>query len=323
MLLHPRHAAWVAATLVAAIVAPALAADTRSGTDKVRLRLNLEEGRTYRLKTVIDQEVQQEIQGRKVDVDQTMGMDYSFTVEEVKDDGTMTAKVTYRAVTMKQDGPMGKTDYDSDNPPDKVPAAAKGAAALVGETVVIDFSPDGRVTRVVGMDALFEKVMKETELPEGPTKEMLKEQLKKQFGDKAMRESMEQLTAIYPDKPVAVGDSWVRKAKVSKGFPMGIESTYTLKGLKDGVAQVGLKSKITTDPEGEPMKMGPMSMKFDFDGEQEGDIELETRSGWTLRAELNQDFSGKMNMEGLPGTTDAMSWPIRVKGKITVEPVEK
>lgn len=300
------------------LAASALAVDTRTRGEKVRLRLRLEKGNSYGIKMTIQQKVVQKIQGNQVDVDQTLGMEYTFDVKEVKDDGTMTAEVTYHAVQMKMDGPTGKVDYDSAEPPDEVPKLARGMAALVGQSFTLDMTAEGRVTRVEGIDALLAHMIEKLKLPAGAMKTMMEDQLKKQFGDKAMRETMEQLMAMYPDKPVGIGDSWTRKVKVTKGFPLEMENTYVLKDRKGGVAILDTKSTLKSDPKAEPMKMGPLSISYALSGKQEGQVEMDEATGWTLGAKLTQEFSGTMTMEGAPGMTGPMSWPVSAKSTITL-----
>ena len=296
----------------------ALAAEANAGGEKVRLRLRLEKGKSYGIKMTVQQKIAQTIQGNKVDVDQTMGMEYTFDVLEVKDDGTMTVKVTYHAVQMKMDGPMGKVDYDSANPPDEVPKLAQGLAALVGQSFTLDFTPEGRVTRVEGLDAVLARMIEKLELPAGAMKKMMEDQLKKQFGDKAMRETMEQLMAMYPEGPVGIGDSWTKKVKLTKAFPLEMENTYVLKERKGGVAILDTRSTLKSDPKAEPMKMGPLSLSYDLTGKQEGQVEMDEATGWTLGAKMTQEFSGKMKMEGAPGMTEPLSWPITAKSTITL-----
>lgn len=298
----------------------ARALDAGARGEKVRLRLHLEKGKPYGLKMTIVQKIVQTIQGNKVDVDQTTGMEYAFDVQDVAKDGTMAVKVTYHAVQMKINGPTDKVDYDSANPPDEVPAAARAMAALVGQSFTLDITPEGRVTKVQGLDAMLAHMIEKLGLPDGPTKTMMEDQLKKQFGDQAMRQTMEQLMAVYPDKPVAVGDAWTKKVKLTKGFPLQIDTTYAMKGRKAGVATLDTKSTLKSDPKAEPLKMGPLSISYDLSGTQKGQIEMDEASGWTRGAKLTQEFSGKMKMEGAPGMTEPMSWPITAKSTITLAP---
>jgi hypothetical protein len=306
------------ALAVGLLGAVAQAAEGKAGGEKVRLRLHLEKGKSYALKTIVQQKIVQTIQGNKVEVDQTTGIEYTFDVRDVKDDGTMAVKVTYRAVQMKMSGPVSKVDYDSAKATGEVPKLARGLAALVGQSFTLDLTPEGRVTQVGGLDVMLAGMIEKLALPEGATKTMIEDQFKKHFGDKAMRETMERLMAVYPARPVGIGDSWTKNTKLTKRFPLEIETTYVLKGRKEGVATVDTRSTLKSDPKAEPMKMGPLSISYHLTGKQEGQMEMDEATGWTVGGKLTQQFSGTMKMAGAPGMSEPMSWPMTATSTITL-----
>ncbi len=329
----------VATSAVAALAAeapPAAAPAAEAPDGKVRLRLALTKGDSYRIKFTAEQEITQTPQGKTVEVKQTLGIEYDFQIEDTQADGTMAAKVSYRAVQMKMDGPMGKVDYDSASPPGEIPAMAKGFSALVGQSFTIEITPAGKVTKVDGVDELLDGMVAKLDLP-AATRPLVEKQLKNQFGDEAIRGALEQLMAIYPAQPVAPGDSWTRKAHVRTGFPIEMETSYTLKERKDGVAILQVDSKLKSiptddpdtdakpesdfdaEPRAKPMKIGPLTIRYELSGTQQGQTELDEATGWTLRGNLTQKFSGTMTMEGAPGTTEPVSWPIEVTSKVTIE----
>ncbi len=308
----------VVALLIAAGAICAAAGDARA-EDKVSLRLNLAEGKTYNLKMTAQQKISQTIQGRKVDMDQTLGMGYSFAVTDVDANGAISAKVTYDSVLFRQKGPTGTVEYDSAHPTATVNPMAKAFAAQLGQSFSLTLTPEGRITKVEGVDKLFDHVLQSMDIPAGPQRDALENSLKQQFGDQAMQDSMEQLTAIYPDEPVDIGDSWNRKVTMSKGFPMQLENTWTLKSRKDGQATIDVKSKISSNANAGPIKMGPVSLKYDFSGQQQGQFVLDEATGWTVSAKTTQKLTGKVNVTGAPGMPAGMSWPITIESTITLE----
>jgi hypothetical protein len=294
----------------------ALFATVLSAADKVQLALRLKEGQTYKTNFVSDQTIKQTIQGQQLDMKQTMGFIYSFAVQKVDSQGTADCRVVYESVLFKQEGPTGPTEYDSANPPETVPAQAKPFAALVGQGFTMRVGSTGKVTEVKGADAIMDKVLQAVEIPEGAMRDTMREQLKGQFGDDAARAQMEQVLAIYPDKPVGVGDSWTRKIAIATGYPLLMENTYTYRGSKAGVAQVDVSSKLSRNPEGKPMKLGPMTIDFDVTGTQKGQMSIIEATGWVEQCTLEQKFGGTVKMEGAPGATAALSWPIEAESTV-------
>jgi len=287
--------------------------------EKVSLRLKLAEGKTYNLKMTAQQKISQTIGGRKVDMDQTLGMGYSFAVTDVDAEGTISAKVTYDSVLFRQKGPTGTVEYDSAHPTETVNPMAKAFAAQLGQSFTLALTPEGRITKVEGVDKLFAHVLRSMDIPAGPQRDALEKSPKQQFGDQAMQDSMEQLTAIYPDGPVDVGDSWERKVTMAKGFPMQLENTWQLKSRKDGRATIDVKSKISSNANADPISMGPVSLKYDFTGDQKGELVLDEATGWTVSAKTTQKLTGKVNVKGAPGMPAGMSWPITIESTITLE----
>jgi len=125
--------------------------------------------------------------------------------------------------------------------------------------------------------------------------------------------------AVGPDGPVGLEDSWSEKIVISKGFGMIEENTWTLKARRDGKALVSVTSKVSPNPQAAAIAVGTMKIGYDLSGKQEGTIEIDEATGWTLRQELTQELSGKVRLEGGPSGLKESSWPISIRSKILVE----
>ena len=97
--------------------------------DKIELKFRLEEGQEYKMLMTMEQEIVQWFQGNEMEMLQTMGVGQTLTVTDVDDEGTMTIEASLGPMYMKMEGPQGTFEYDSEDPPDEVPMAAKGLAA--------------------------------------------------------------------------------------------------------------------------------------------------------------------------------------------------
>lgn len=286
--------------------------------EKIELCLHFTEGDSFKHRITTQQVIDQEPQGQKQVVKQTIGMGFTYDVIKVSGEGTAEVKVTYASVLMKQESGGISIEYDSANPPDVIPPMAQGIAALVGLDFTMHIAPNGRISKIDGADELLTKIVDKIGVQD-TMKEDVKSQMAEQFGDQALTEMMEQMLAIYPDKPVDIGDSWSKESSVAKGFPVTIANTWTLIDRKDGAAVVEVDSTVTPDADSSPSRMGPLSLKYQLSGKQNGTIEIDETTGWPIKTQIVQDLSGNVTVEGAPGATEPMTWPISVKGDILAE----
>lgn len=278
---------------------------------RVLLRLRLEEGKVYQMLQVIEQKIVQEMMGRKISTDQKMGFGFSFKITKVEPDGAMTADARYESILFKVKGAAGAVEYDSTKPPAEIPPAARGFAALVGEGFSLTFTSTGHVTAVSGINKMIDKVFRDVGVAEKATKDALKAQM----GDKAMKEMMEKMMAIYPDKPVGVGDVWRKDVAMGGMIGMNVANTYKLTRRKEGVTTLTVSSKITPNADNKPLDVGGMKISSKLRGSQKGTMQIDERTGWIRQSKVVQDVSGTMRMQ-MPNAKQPMEIPIEIKSVI-------
>lgn len=299
--------------LVGILVIVALLASCGGGVKKLDLRLRLEAGKSYGAKMVADQTITQTLAGQTQTMSQTIGMAYTYHVQGVESDGTMRVKVTYDWVRVGQDGPMGSFSYDSANPPATIPDAALGYAALVGQGFSMQMRPNGEIVDVQGVDEMLSHMLDVMGVPAGSARDELEASLRSQFGSEALKESFEKAALFYPDKPMAIGESWSKDIALETGMPMVLATKWTLKARKDGVAVVETRSDIQRNPEAKPVEMAGLTITYELSGEQSGSMELDEKTGWLLRGALKQNLAGQISAMG-------MTWPMTIVSDIRFEP---
>jgi hypothetical protein len=311
-----RHIRLAVALLVTACCCAAWAQD-----DKLELRLRLKQGEVYRLKTTVEQKINQTVGANAQATEQTFAVGYRMAVESVDAAGNMKVATTYDSVQFRQKGPSGAVEYDSANPPKQVPAGARAFAALAGLGFKSTVTPTGKVTAVEGLDAMFAEMVRKLELPEGPQKAAVQKALNEQFGEEAMKQNLQNVFALYPEKPVAVGESWRRRVVVAKGFPMVLEGAYTLKSRDGGVAHIDIKATLSPNEAAGPVELGTGKMSYDLKGEQSGTAEVDEATGWTRSLTTNQTVSGALRFQAAGGVPEANN-PITLQEKVTIEEVK-
>ncbi len=222
-------------------------------------------------------------------------MRYDVT-DRASDAGGTWVAMTYEGIKYKMDGPMGLTDYDSANPPAEVPMMAKGMAALVGQSLQIEFLPSGEVGEIEGVAVMMDKMIDAFDLPEGPAKENMKTTMEMQFNEEMIEQMVAATAGMYPGRPVSRGDTWDEAVTLGGMMPMQIDMDYTLNDFDADTATVGVTGKITPHPGAQPVLMGGMEMDAAFTGEQAGSVVFDRAMGFLISSEVTQDMNGGMTM---------------------------
>lgn len=286
--------------------------------EPVTLRLNLPPGQVYHMLMTAEQQI--ELPDRDTTMDQRLATALQFEVVEVESDGTQTLTVTYTHVALKQQGPMGPVNFDSSRPPAKLPLTAQPFAALVDQQFSVSLSPKGQVRALVGLDTIVEKMLAGLKMGEGPAKAAMEKGIREQFGPEAMKQNLQNLLNVYPDKPVDVGDGWTHTAAMKQGLPLIAETTYRVRKITADTVTLEADSRISPNPHAEPMDMGALKLEYLLGGTQSGTMELDRATGWTRRSEMTQAFSGRMRVTLGQQKIDE---PIVINGTMTLEPVEE
>lgn len=298
---------------------PAAAPQVVNG--KYNLKLNLAKGKTYFLKVLTDQRITQTVMDQKTTGKEKIGVTYSYTGESNDPNGDMLIKVVYHAFMQEIESAQGKMSYNSANPADKDNPFAKLYSSLLNKGFKMKITPSGKVLQLSGVDELLKGLVNSMDLPPQADKKQVEQMVKMQFGDNSIKEMMENLMQVYPDNPVAIGDSWSRTFTLTKGFPAILENVWTLKEVKNGRAIVSQLTKIKgmNLPE---QKDGPPAPKYKISGEQSGTFEIDMASGWVQKSLLNQKISGKIEVAKSAQVKQAMTIPISMESTITTEAVK-
>lgn len=279
---------------------------------EVELRLRLEPGKSYVFRVDTDQEISQKMGDEEMETAMLRGFGYTWDVQEVDAEGNARIRVTTESVRFKVSGPTGDIEYDSSDPSADVPDMVQPLAAVVGQAFSMTVSSQGRVLKVEGLEAMLEHSLEGAPgPPEG--KAARQAALQQSFGEDAVKEMIEQSLAVYPSQPVRVGQSWRRRLTTSRGMPMVIDGTWTLKKRRRGVATLAYQGTMELSP---PPALAQSGVKADFSGTQEGTLQLDEATGCIRASQATFKVSGKMEM---PGQTIEML----IKGRATTILTEK
>lgn len=289
--------------------------------EEVKLRLNFKEGKTYSYKITTDQEIEQTIQGQKMDIKQVIGMNYVFDVQKVDKNGNATVKVTYKSLSLSQHGAGSNIEYNSENPGTDIPLAAKGFHNMAGKSFNMQVTPEGQIKNVQGIDKILDELFAGKEYKNNEEVTALRNSMKEQFGEKAIAQNMNNMLNIFPDESMETGESWQRTLSMSSGFPVILENNYTLKEIKGQLAIVELKSEIKPNEKAKEMEMGGAKVLYNLSGNQSGTLKINKNSGLISTAEIKQELNGDAKLQAGPGMN--LGWPLTVKSVTKIESSEQ
>ena len=276
--------------------------DSFSHKREVLLKFNLKPGDKYLFSSVVKQHIVQEAMGQQVTTTQDISTDYIYDVKSVEK-GVTTINVTFKALKMDTDvAGMQRLTYDSTNP-DAGTNELKAMSNLIGKSFLMYINEEGNVEKVAGLAEIIGGV-------EGPQSELLKQS----FGDSSMIQNMNQITNIYPNKKVTIGDTWVKTFSGPIAGMMQSEATsnFALSEVTGDIATLEVDGQMgfskLTGGGANPMLQGA---EFNLNGTQRGTMEVDIASGLPMQTKLKQDISGNLAIQG-------MQIPMSITSDITI-----
>lgn len=266
--------------------------------DLYPLKFAPEQGKSYRIKTLAEQDISQEMMGQKIKIKQTMEMTYLFSVKESKEKGVSRIDVTYERIKVDQQNDLMPISFDSDVEEDPNSTNPFGVAfsALKGSKFSMLVGENGSVMKVEGIEEMISQMMnKVNELLVSDTSKVKSDVLdmvKSEYSEEKIRKQMEASLKIFPDKQVSVGDSWKIKNIVDGVVPMETETEYHLKDIRSDVAVLDVKGTFDID---QSSAMGKIKLK----GTQEGEMTVDKATGFTLKSKITQKMSGTSEAMGM------------------------
>lgn len=267
------------------------------------LKFNPPASAKYKYVVVMNQQMEQTVNGQKHNVENATEM--YVTYEVLQNTGAdKHLKLTYNRFKGSSNGTAYDTDDSSamngNNPMTLVYNGMKNYPLL------ITISEVGQVKDVTGINELLDRVVASIPL-DSARKQMIKTTTEKIMGKDFVKSMIEQSFKIYPSKKVSVGDTWSDSMTLTAGLDFKMANNFTLKGVDNNKATIDIASDITSGS----MDMGMMKIETNMKGTQKGTMEVDVPTGMTTSSDLDQDIAGNMKIMG-------MEIPVKIKTKIKV-----
>ena len=254
------------------------------------LKLNLKKGQKYNQSMTMNMDMAESLMGQDIKIATKSNFVFAQEVKSIDKDGNYTIESAYSRLAMDVDAMGTKISYDSD----KKGGGDKGSeelsktfSGMIGKKYTVIMTPKGKVIKMEGLKEIIAELSKNA----SPTTAQL---LAGTFDEKKMAANYSSSYDIFPEGSVSKGDTWKRKTSVESVFPMDIESVYTLKDIKNGIATIGMAAEIQMKKD--DAEMQGMQVKVDLKGSYTGDYHMDVLSGLGVSASLSMPIKGTMEV---------------------------
>lgn len=283
---------------------------TNSHAQKKELRLNLEKGHTYNHKSKTNTTVSQDVNGKITNIVMEISGSTSFLVNSVTNNGyDMMVKIDSMGMSMQM--PNGVLEFNSEKT-DTTNILSMLLSKMTNIPFEVKMTRSGKVTEVNNYDKVWELAI--SQFPQIPQEqvEQIKNQIMKAFGEKALKGNIEMTSAIFPDKPVATGDSWTITTNLETVMSTKMITTYTYKEKTKEYILINGVSKIDTKDKDAYVEINGMSFRYDLTGTMNSAIKIDLQSGWILNSENSQEITGDMYINPNAQIPNGMKVPMSV-----------
>jgi len=219
-------------------------------------------------------------------------------------------------------------------PPQPGPSNPYPMAQILGQEFKVRVTSAGVVESVDGLDAMLDRVANGNGGMQGPGRsgaENTVRNVKQLFGDQAVKDTLQQALPVFPKRAVGIGDSWNATLVFTLPLPIVVRRTWTLQSQRDGTLVLAVKSKIDSYANARPSVFistinlhgrGPqgaimseytraVTERYDFQGDEEGTVQMDEASGPPVRGTLLEKISGKVTVSdpGIPGPSPGAGAP--------------
>lgn len=285
-----------------------------SAMAQTTLNFNLVQGKEYRQNSDMKMIMTQDFAGQTMEITMNVKGKMVYLVKAVTPAG-YDLDVRYESMSMEIAMPQATMKFSSENP-GETDVLSKVLAAMVNKPFQTQISKTGKVVSIKNVEALFTGAFEKIANLSDAQKEQIKSQLNQSYGEKAFASNLEMMFAIFPEKPVKVGDKWTTQGKMKSSISANITNTYQY--VEDGAdfRKIHGDSKISAEENGEYVVSNGLEMKFDMNGTMISDIKIDKKTGWILEAKITQNITGNASVKPNAQLPDGMSIPMTIKSDI-------
>lgn len=152
--------------------------------------------------------------------------------------------------------------------------------ALVGNKLDMKMDKNGKVLSITGFDPIYKKVnsVSASIIKDPKARQGFFANFKQNFDEKILKDQFTKNLSIFPAKGIKIGESWSVSENASPDGKVKLTTNYTLKDVKNGVAEISVKGGIPTKSDKKTQNGVTHTMSSELS--QNGTINFDQNSGW-------------------------------------------
>ena len=252
----------------------------------------LEKGETYPLVTFQkDVQTMTAPDGKTQSGTSEMTDEMSFTVNDFKDGiYDISINLTGKRNSQSANGKTVAVDTKQAEPKDEqLKMMWKVNKALVGNKLNLKMNEAGKVISITGFDTIYNKIAASvgSAIKDAKDKTAFINNFKQSFNEKMLKDQFTKNLVLIPAKGVKIGEKWSQSENATPDGKIKLTTTYTLKSVGDGTAQISVAGGIPKKSDKQTQEGVTRSMSSELS--QNGTITLDQKTGWVK----NQNISVK------------------------------
>lgn len=276
---------------------------------KAALQLNLTPENTYSQISETTGVINQTVNGMEMSIEMNINGDVSYKVNSKKADN-YDLDVQYKKLYMKMKMPQGGMEVDSEKIDEKN-MLSKMFGKLTSKPFGVTISKKGKLIDAKGLSDLFDTLFEDMPDLTAEQKTQLSAQLEQTYGEKGFSNSLESSLAIFPDKPVKVGDTWVITTTIDNQFKATVTTTYTFVKKTKKALHITGEGTIVSDTE-KGMEVNGLTMTFAINGISKTDLQVDPKTGWIIGGKIDQNMKGKSTVKANEQLPQGLEIPMEI-----------
>ncbi|MGA2093161.1 MAG: DUF6263 family protein [Sedimentisphaerales bacterium] len=243
---------------------------------------NFKPGDKYLLTSVTEEKITRNIDANQQVINRTIRFGCDFDIEEVDENGVAWGKYTYRRTGQKITGPDIDVDFDSNTPTKTISRQSLPMLLVIKERLYIRISPQGRVDKINGLQAVLSNVNSNVPRMSDRDKLTITNAIDEMLSESSIKRTLEEQLAVFPD-PSRLGveprqganhnPEWSRTVEVPAKKTVQ-KWSYRLKSSKDGITIVDVNLDITPSADTQEVVRGGIKYRYQASGQGQGQIEI-------------------------------------------------